>query len=45
MHCNCVTCLKIYLFIAPTCFGHSLTIIRVLVIWCNVTSTLMMVKE
>jgi hypothetical protein len=36
MHCNCASVLKIYLFIAPTCFGYSLAIIRVLVIWYNV---------
>ena len=36
MHCNCISFLKIYLFIAPTCFGYSLAIIRVLVIWYNV---------
>ena len=37
MHWNCVSFLKIYLFIylliAPTYFGYSLAIIRVLVIW------------
>ena len=33
MHWNCVSFLKIYLFIAPICFGYSLAIIRVLVIW------------
>jgi hypothetical protein len=35
MHRNCVSFLKIYLFNASTCFGYSLTIIRVLVIWYN----------
>ena len=33
MNCTCVSFLKIYLFIAPTCFGYSLAIIKVLVIW------------
>jgi hypothetical protein len=37
MHCNCVSFLKmyvfIYLFIAATCFGYSLAIIKVLIIW------------
>ena len=28
MHCNCVSFLKIYLFIAPICLGYSLAIIR-----------------
>ena len=36
MHCNCVSLLKIYLLITPTCFGYSLAIIRVLVIRYNV---------
>jgi hypothetical protein len=33
MHRNFMSFLKIYLFIAPICFGYSLAIIRVLVIW------------
>ena len=33
MHRNCVSFLKIYLFITPTCFGYSLATIRVLLIW------------
>ena len=36
MHRNCASFLKIYLFIAPTCFGYSVAIIRVSVIWYNV---------
>ena len=32
MHLDCAF-FKIYLLIAPTCFGYSLAIIRVLVIW------------
>jgi hypothetical protein len=33
MHCNCVSFLKIYLCIAPTCFCYSLAVIRVFVMW------------
>ena len=33
IHCNFVSFIKTYLFIAPTCFGYFLAIIRVLVIW------------
>jgi hypothetical protein len=36
MHRNCAPFLKIYFFIAPTCFGYSFAIIRVLVTWYNV---------
>ena len=37
MHWNCVFSQKfIYFFIAPTCFGYSLAITRVLVIWYNI---------
>jgi hypothetical protein len=37
MQWNCVYFLKIYLFIAPTCFGYFLAIIKVLVIWYTVS--------
>jgi hypothetical protein len=33
MHWNGASFLKIYLFAVLTCFGYSLAIIRVLVIW------------
>jgi hypothetical protein len=37
MHYNCVSFLKIYLFIAPS-FGYSLAIIRMLIIWYGGTT-------
>jgi hypothetical protein len=37
MYWNCVYFIKIYLSIAPTCFGYCLAIIRVLVIWYTIS--------